>query len=113
MLRTLSVILLLFLSFAKAGAYDPPTMGGDHDRGGAGIGLYDHEEQDANYLFKKLGFDFIKVDFCGGDAKQNTEKLTLDEQERYTAIHRAILKTGRHDVRMNICRWGLSRSLGT
>lgn len=27
MLRTLSVILLLFLSFAKAGAYDPPTMG--------------------------------------------------------------------------------------
>ncbi|CCY14960.1 melibiase [Prevotella sp. CAG:755] len=196
MLRTLSVILLLFLSFAKAGAYDPPTMGWsswntyrnlihdtlirqqadalvrlglrhagynyvniddgafdgrtpdgtlrphatrfpnglksvvdyihclglkagtysdagrntcahfwDHDRGGAGIGLYDHEEQDANYLFKKLGFDFIKVDFCGGDAKQNTEKLTLDEQERYTAIHRAILKTGRHDVRMNICRW--------
>lgn len=196
MLRTLSVILLLFLSFAKAGAFDPPTMGWsswntyrnlihdtlirqqadalvrlglrhagynyvniddgafdgrtpdgtlrphatrfpnglksvvdyihclglkagtysdagrntcahfwDHDRGGAGIGLYDHEEQDANYLFKKLGFDFIKVDFCGGDAKQNTEKLTLDEQERYTAIHRAILKTGRHDVRMNICRW--------
>lgn len=155
MLRTLSVILLLFLSFAKAGAYDPPTMGWsswntyrnlihdtlirqqadalvrlglrhagynyvniddgafdgrtpdgtlrphatrfpndlksvvdyihclglkagtysdagrntcahfwDHDRGGAGIGLYDHEEQDANYLFKKLGFDFIKVDFA-------------------------------------------------
>ena len=77
----------------------------DHDKGGAGIGLYGHEEQDADYLFKKLGFDFIKVDFCGGDAKQNTEKLTLDEQERYTAIHRAILKTGRRDVRMNVCRW--------
>lgn len=77
----------------------------DHDKGGAGIGLYGHEEQDADYLFKKLGFDFIKVDFCGGDAKQNAEKLTLDEQERYTAIHLAILKTGRRDVRMNVCRW--------
>ena len=77
----------------------------DHDKGGAGIGLYGHEEQDADYLFKKLGFDFIKVDFCGGDVKQNAEKLTLDDQERYTAIHRAILKTGRRDVRMNVCRW--------
>ena len=52
-----------------------------------------------------MGFDFIKVDFCGGDPIHNEDRLKLDEQERYTAISQAIQNTGRTDVRFNICRW--------
>ena len=70
-----------------------------------GVGLYEHDQQDADFFFKELGFDFIKVDFCGGDGPQNSERLTLDEQERYTAISKAIENTGRTDVRLNVCRW--------
>ena len=33
------------------------------------------------------------------------DKLDLPEQERYTAIHQAIVNTGRTDVRLNVCRW--------
>jgi len=70
-----------------------------------GVGLYGHDQQDADFFFKELGFDFIKVDFCGGNAPQNSDRLALDPQERYTAIRRAIDATGRKDVRLNVCRW--------
>lgn len=94
----------------KAGTYSDAGhntcasyYGGDSD--GIGTGLYEHDEEDASFLFVDLGFDFIKVDFCGGDAPQNSERLELDERERYTAISRAIKETGRTDVRYNVCRW--------
>ena len=45
------------------------------------------------------------MDFCGGDAPQNSQRLSLDPQERYTAISKAIKNTGRDDVRLNVCRW--------
>ena len=77
----------------------------DHDALGRGVGLYGHDSLDADYFFSRLGFDFIKVDFCGGDASQNAEHLDLDEQERYTAIRRALDATGRKDIRFNVCRW--------
>lgn len=38
-------------------------------------------------------------------APQNSEHLSLDEKERYTAIRQAIDNTGRKDVRINVCRW--------
>ena len=69
------------------------------------VGLYKHDQQDCDLFFKDLKFDFIKVDFCGGDSSQNYEHLDLDEQTRYTAIHNAILNTGRKDVVYNVCRW--------
>ena len=69
-----------------------------------GTGLYEHDQQDCDYFFKDLHFDFIKVDYCGGDAGQNSERLGLNEQERYTAISKAIKNTGR-EVRFNVCRW--------
>jgi hypothetical protein len=72
---------------------------------GKGVGLYEHDQQDADYFFKELGFDFIKVDFCGGSYYHNEDHLVLDEQQRYTAIAQAIKNTGRTDVRMNACRW--------
>ena len=72
---------------------------------GKGVGLYEHDQQDADFFFKELGFDFIKVDFCGGSYYHNEDHLVLDEKERYTAIAQAIKNTGRDDVRMNACRW--------
>ena len=75
------------------------------DATGKGVGLYEHDQQDCDYFFKDCGFDFIKVDFCGGSYYHNEDHLVLDEQERYTAIAQAIKNTGRTDVRMNACRW--------
>lgn len=78
----------------------------DADTIARGVGLYGHDSLDADFYFRRLGFDFIKVDFCGGDAAQNSERLQLDERERYTAIRHAVDRAaGRRDVRINICRW--------
>jgi len=94
----------------KAGIYSDAGHNtcGNYYNGDAiavGVGLYEHDQQDCDFFFKELGFDFIKVDFCGGDAPQNSERLALDEQTRYTAIANAIKNTGRDDVRLNVCRW--------
>ncbi len=72
---------------------------------GIGVGLYGHEEEDTKFFFNDLGFDFIKVDFCGGSPYHNKDKLDLPEEDRYRSIWAAIQKTGRTDVRMNVCRW--------
>ena len=69
------------------------------------VGFYNYDQRDADFYFNECGFDFVKVDFCGGDAPQNSQRLALDPQERYTAISEAIKKTGRDDVRLNVCRW--------
>ena len=94
----------------KAGIYSDAghnTCGSkfNGDKTGVGVGLYEHDQLDCDLFFKELGFDFIKVDFCGGSPYHNDEGLTLDEKTRYTAIAKAINNTGRNDVRMNICRW--------
>lgn len=88
----------------KAGLYSDAgvnTCGSmcDDDLRGVGSGLYGHEQQDMDLYMRQWGFDFIKIDFCGG------KELGLDEERQYTAIHRAILATGRTDVSVNICRW--------
>ena len=94
----------------KAGIYSDAgrnTCGSmfNGDVTGKGVGFYEHDQQDADFFFKDCGFDFIKVDFCGGSYYHNEDHLVLDEQERYTAIAQAIKNTGRTDVRMNACRW--------
>ena len=94
----------------KAGIYSDAgrnTCGNYYDKDSLSVrvGFYEHDDTDARLYFKDLGFDFIKIDFCGGDAPQNTDRLQLDEQTRYTDIRRAIDATGRRDVRMNVCRW--------
>lgn len=94
----------------KAGIYSDAgrnTCGSfyDNDTIAIGVGFYGHDEQDADFYFNECKFDFIKIDFCGGDGKQNFEHLTLDEKERYTAIRKAIDNIGRNNIRMNICRW--------
>lgn len=61
----------------KAGIYSDAgknTCGNfwDNDTIAECVGLYGHERGDCDFLFKKLGFDFIKVDFCGGDSAQTS-----------------------------------------
>ena len=94
----------------KAGIYSDAgrnTCGSiyDADTIGVGVGLYGHDQQDCDMFFRELGFDFIKVDYCGGKPHPKGDTLALDEQTRYTEIAEAIRKTGRKDVRLNVCRW--------
>ena len=84
-------------TYSDAGANTCGSYGGDIC--GIGAGLYGHDAADCKLHFNELGFDFIKVDYCGG------RKLKLDERTRYTEIANAIKATGRKDVRFNICRW--------
>ncbi len=92
----------------KAGCY---SEGGDNTCGfyydneghnGNGTGLYGYEKQDLEMFLDEFGFDFIKVDWCGG------VRLGLDEEEQYTKIAGIIddirKRTGRCIV-FNICRW--------
>ena len=94
----------------KAGIYSDAgsnTCGNyyDNDSIAQGVGFYGHDSQDADYFFRQIGFDFIKVDFCGGHASQNSDRLALEPKTRYTEIHNAIKSIGRDDVRLNVCRW--------
>lgn len=92
----------------KAGIY---SDGGDstcafyHDGEGESerdVGLYTHEEQDLKMYFEDCGFDFIKIDWCGGIF------VGLDDKEQYTKIKKIIddisKRTGRTIV-YNVCRW--------
>lgn len=88
----------------KAGIYSDAgvnTCGSmwSSDPKGTGAGLYGHEQQDMDLYMKEWGFDFIKIDYCGA------QEIGLDEEKQYTAIHKAIMNTGRNDVSVNICRW--------
>ncbi len=87
----------------KAGIYSDAgdcTCGSlnNGDTQNTNVGFYGYEQVDADYYFNELEFDFIKVDYCGGN------HAGLNEQEQYTAIHNAIVNTGK-DVRYNLCRW--------
>lgn len=94
----------------KAGIYSDVgrnTCGNYYDKDtlSVGVGFYEHDNTDAQFYFKDMGFDFIKIDYCGGDARQNTDRLQLDEETRYSEIRKAIDATGRKGIRMNVCRW--------
>lgn len=70
----------------------------DKDSIGSGSGLYGHEAKDLARMLLDWNYDFIKVDWCGG------EWLGLDEQTRYTLIGNLVRRI-RPDVVYNICRW--------
>ena len=92
----------------KAGIYTDAgdnTCGHYYDRegtNGLGVGLYGHEDQDLHQLLVEEDFDFIKVDWCGGN------RLGLDEEDQYTKIgsliHQIREETGK-DILYNVCRW--------
>jgi hypothetical protein len=88
----------------KAGIYsdagdDLCSVVWDNNPKGHGVGLWQHEDADFRQFFDELGFDFIKVDFCGG---LNIKK---SDRELYTNIYRHLRNRKRQDIRFNICRW--------
>ena len=92
--------------YSDAGANTCASYWGQpKDTIGIGVGLYGHDTEDMALYFNELNFDFIKVDYCGADAKNNADGLDLDVEKRYREIAAAIKATGRTDVTWNICRW--------
>lgn len=87
----------------KAGIYTDAgenTCGSiwDNDKNGVGVGIYGHIEQDCNLFFRQWKYDFLKVDWCGG------EKMKLDEQTEYIKIIDAVKAIDKNIV-FNVCRW--------
>ena len=87
----------------KAGIYSDAgknTCGSkyDNDPNGIGVGMYGHVECDCNLFFNDWKFDFLKVDWCGGDW------MGLDEETEYTKIIHAV-KAINPEIVFNICRW--------
>ena len=70
----------------------------DKDTIGVGMGLYGHERSDLTLMLNDWDYDFIKVDWCGG------EWLGLDDEIRYTKIGN-IIREINPEVVYNICRW--------
>ena len=70
----------------------------DKDTIGVGSGLMGHDRKDLKLMLNDWNYDFIKVDWCGGDW------LGLDEQTRYTQIAN-IIKEIKPNTVFNICRW--------
>lgn len=88
----------------KAGIYSDAgdnTCGSsyNHDLNGLGAGLYGHDVMDAERYFNEWDFDFIKLDYCGG------QNLKLDPEERYREIRRVIDSVATRHIRINVCRW--------
>jgi hypothetical protein len=70
----------------------------DKDTIGVGMGLFGHEHEDLSMMLDEWGYDFLKVDWCGG------QWMGLDEETRYTGIGR-IAREINPDVVYNVCRW--------
>ena len=87
----------------KAGIYsdagDNTCGSGGKHAWGLGVGLAGHEKEDCHLYFIDWDFDFIKVDYCGGN------HMGLDEREQYTKISEAIKHCGKPGVVFNVCRW--------
>ncbi len=66
------------------------------------VGLYGHEQADLERYLGEWGFDFIKVDWCGGSS------LGLDTKDQYTKIGNIIKeieeKYNKNKI-YNICCW--------
>ena len=94
----------------KAGIYsdagDNTCGSGNRHAWGIGVGFAGHEDEDCKLYFIDWDFDFIKVDYCGGN------HMRLDEREQYTKISNAIKNCGKKDVVYNMCRWAFPGTWG-
>jgi hypothetical protein len=68
----------------------------------ANTGSEGHYQQDFTQ-FENWGFDFVKVDWCGGNAEGLDPKATY--QSMSTALTAATTSTG-HPMVLSICSWG-------
>jgi len=66
---------------------------------GLGVGLYGHEYDDCKMMFDEWGYDFFKVDNCGG------RNLDLDEKTQFTKIAEALAACDNKNINFNVCRW--------
>jgi len=87
----------------KAGIYTDAGINSctsywDSDPNGVGIGLFGNERRDLTLMLNDWGYDFVKVDWCGGDW------MELDEQIRYTEIGN-IIRELKPEAVYNVCRW--------
>jgi alpha-galactosidase len=87
----------------KAGIYTDAgrnTCGSiwDNDQKGIGVGIYGYQDQDITTFFEDWGYDFLKVDWCGG------EKMNLDEKTEYLKILKEV-KAKNQAIVFNVCRW--------
>ena len=89
--------------YTDAGADGCSTLGPDLGPSYPNTGSEGHYEQDF-LQFARWGFDYVKVDWCGGD------KEKLDPAIQYAEIARAIARaesiTGHH-LYYSICNWGV------
>jgi hypothetical protein len=87
----------------KAGIYsdagDNTCGSGNRAAYGLNVGLYKHELADCKTYFDDWDYDFIKVDYCGGNHAK------LDERAQYTKISNAIKSVKKKGVVFNVCRW--------
>ncbi|MEU4243534.1 ricin-type beta-trefoil lectin domain protein [Actinoplanes sp. NPDC026619] len=65
-------------------------------------GSLGHEQQDAR-SFAAWGVDYLKYDNCNNNGSTTTQQYV----ERYTAMHDALVATGRPIV-FSICEWGVN-----
>src|SRR5208283_379316 len=88
--------------YTDAGKDGCSTVGPDLGPSYPGTGSEGHYEQDF-LQFARWGFDYVKVDWCGGDREN------LDPAVQYAEIARAIARaeaiTG-HRLYFSICNWG-------
>jgi len=88
--------------YTDAGTDGCGTVGPDLGPSYPNEGAENHYEQDF-LQFARWGFDYVKVDWCGGD------KENLDPAVQYAEIARAIARaesiTG-HRLYYSICNWG-------
>lgn len=63
------------------------------------MGSYSHYYEDAQ-RWVDLGFDGVKIDWCGG------KEQNLDPKTQYLEFKRAVDKTGKKDFNIEICSWG-------
>jgi len=87
----------------KAGIYSDAgknTCGSiwDKDKKGFGVGLYGYTKADCNLFFNDWGYDFLKVDWCGGQQQK------LDLAKTYLPIIEEVRNTKKNIV-FNICCW--------
>ncbi len=87
----------------KAGIYaeaGKDTCGSqwDNDPHGIGTGLFGHEKEDLQLMLGDWGYDFIKVDWCGGLRQK------LSQETQYTLISK-IIRGINQDVVFNVCSW--------
>lgn len=89
----------------KAGIYT------DAGRSGCGSAGYDssHSGSEGHYLqdfeqFERWGFDYVKVDWCGGNAEGRDPRTTYTQVSK--ALAEATAVTG-HPMLLSICEWGV------